>query len=79
MIIQELCSSLELCREIPKSKLQQGEADRQQMKIEANIIAVLLIIAVGCIITGELHWGFAIGILFLGMLQFHLAVYRPRL
>ncbi|AJC80469.1 hypothetical protein IE4803_CH03298 [Rhizobium etli bv. phaseoli str. IE4803] len=39
------------------------------MKIIANIIAVLLFVAVGFIFTGEFHWGFAIGIPFLGMLQ----------
>ncbi|OWV90440.1 hypothetical protein ATY75_14615 [Rhizobium sp. N122] len=39
------------------------------MKIIANVFAVLLIVAVGFIFTGELHWGFAIGMLFLGAPQ----------
>ncbi|MBX4859420.1 hypothetical protein G9X64_35885 [Rhizobium sophorae] len=39
------------------------------MKIIANIIAVLLIVAVGFIFTGELHWLFAIAMLLLGTLQ----------
>ncbi|PDS76451.1 hypothetical protein [Rhizobium sp. L43] len=33
------------------------------------MIAVLLIVAVGYIFTGELHWHFAIGMLLLGTLQ----------
>lgn len=39
------------------------------MKIIANIIAALLVVAVGFIFTGELHWLFAIGMLLLGTLQ----------
>ncbi|MBB4291118.1 hypothetical protein GGE16_003177 [Rhizobium leguminosarum] len=39
------------------------------MKIIANIIAVLLIVAVGFIFTGQLRWLFVIGMLFLGTLQ----------
>ncbi|MBX4955429.1 hypothetical protein HJB51_08140 [Rhizobium lentis] len=39
------------------------------MQIIANIIAVLLAVAVGFIFTGELHWLFAVGMLLLGALQ----------
>ncbi|WHO74734.1 hypothetical protein [Rhizobium sp. BT03] len=39
------------------------------MKIIANVILVFLIVAVGFIFTGELHWLLAIGTLFLGALQ----------
>ncbi|WP_049736150.1 hypothetical protein [Rhizobium ecuadorense] len=39
------------------------------MKIIANVILVLLIVAVGFIFTGELHWLPAIGTLFLGAMQ----------
>ncbi|MBX5159939.1 MULTISPECIES: hypothetical protein [unclassified Rhizobium] len=39
------------------------------MKIIANVILVLLIVAIGFIFTGELHWLFAIGMLFVGALQ----------
>ncbi|NYJ11786.1 hypothetical protein GGI64_002844 [Rhizobium leguminosarum] len=38
------------------------------MKIIASIISVLLIVALGFIFTGELHWLPAIGMLFLGAL-----------
>ncbi|OWV70040.1 hypothetical protein ATY77_18515 [Rhizobium sp. R634] len=39
------------------------------MKIIADIIAALLIVAVGFIFTGEFHWVFVIGMLLLGTLQ----------
>ncbi|WP_027683544.1 hypothetical protein [Rhizobium leguminosarum] len=39
------------------------------MKIIGNVILVLLVVAIGFIFTGELHWLFAIGMLFLGTLQ----------
>ena len=39
------------------------------MKIIASMISVLLIVALGFIFTGELHWLPAIGMLFLGALQ----------
>ncbi|WP_245294403.1 hypothetical protein [Rhizobium aegyptiacum] len=42
---------------------------QRQVNIIANVIAVLLIVAVGFIFTGELHWLFAIGALLLGALQ----------
>ncbi|NNU65253.1 MULTISPECIES: hypothetical protein [Rhizobium] len=39
------------------------------MKIIGNVILVLLVAAIGFIFTGELHWLFAIGMLFIGTLQ----------
>ncbi|MBB4235612.1 hypothetical protein [Rhizobium esperanzae] len=39
------------------------------MKIIGNVIAVLIIVAVGFIFTGELHWFLAIGMLLIGVLQ----------
>ncbi len=39
------------------------------MKIIGNVILVLLVVAIGFIFTGELHWLFAIGMLFIGTLQ----------